>query len=220
MKLSSADVADYLRQHPEFFDEYAQTLAEIYVPHPHGGRAIPISERQIVTLREKNRALENKLREFIKFGEENDVISEKMHRLAIALLAFSGLENLVHGLKYNLHEDFAVPHIALRLWDMKSTAAGLPELATTSADARSIAASLTQPYCGDHVTDEIKAWFGEAATGLASFAMIPLAVGQPIGLLVLASEEAQRFYPQMGTLYLQRLGDLASAAFARHGVKG
>ena len=47
--MEAHSVAEYLQQHPEFFGEYADVLAEIYVPHPHGGHAIPIAERQIVT---------------------------------------------------------------------------------------------------------------------------------------------------------------------------
>ena len=54
MKLSAEDVALYLQDHPQFFAEYADVLADIQVTHPHGDRAIPISERQIVDLREKN----------------------------------------------------------------------------------------------------------------------------------------------------------------------
>ena len=51
-------VAIYLKQHPEFFEQYADMLAEIFIPHPHGGRTTSISERQILTLREKNKQLE------------------------------------------------------------------------------------------------------------------------------------------------------------------
>jgi len=36
---------------------------------------------------------------------------------------------------------------------------------------------------------------------------------QAFGLLAMASEDARRFYPEMGTLYLKRLGELGSAAF-------
>ena len=70
-------VVSYLKQHPEFFEEHAEFLATIMIPHPHGGRAIPISERQILTLRDKSKQLEDKLRELIEFGEENDAIGEK-----------------------------------------------------------------------------------------------------------------------------------------------
>ena len=75
------EVASYLKQHPEFFEDYAEALAEIYIAHPHGGRAISISERQILTLRDRAKQLEGKLREVIQFGEENDAIGEKVHRI-------------------------------------------------------------------------------------------------------------------------------------------
>ena len=214
MKFGSEDVARYLREHPQFFDEYADMLADIFVPHPHGGRAIPISERQIVTLRDRNHILQDKLRELIKFGEENDIIGEKMHRLAIVLLTFSHLGNLLHGLYFNLREDFAVPHIALRLWNVPSAGTELPEFTPTSDDIHIIAESLLHPYCGPHIVDEIKQWFGEDATHLRSFAMVQLCAEQTIGLLVLASEDSQRFYPEMGTLHLKRLGDLIGTAIA------
>jgi uncharacterized protein YigA (DUF484 family) len=40
--------------------------------------------------------------------------------------------------------------------------------------------------------------------------------GGVFGLLALASEDPQRFFPEMGTLYLKRLAELISAALARH----
>ena len=70
--MDAAAVAEYLKQNPRFFEDYADVIAEIFVPHPHGGHAIPIAERQIVTLREKNQDLEAKLRELIAYGTEND----------------------------------------------------------------------------------------------------------------------------------------------------
>src|SRR6185295_14379171 len=109
-------VASYLKEHPEFFEQYADTLADIYIPHPHGGRAIPISERQILTLRERSKQLESKLREVIQFGEENDAIGEKVHRLTVALLGARDLAAVVRAVDYNLREDFAVPHVVLRAW--------------------------------------------------------------------------------------------------------
>src|ERR1700680_5335859 len=90
--MNANDVADYLQQHPEFFAEYADLLAEIYVPHPHGGHAIPIAERQIVSLREKNGQLESKLRELIQFGGGNERLREKLQRSTLALFSAAVLE--------------------------------------------------------------------------------------------------------------------------------
>ena len=214
--MKAEDVVRYLRDNPGFFEEYAELLAQIYIPHPHGGRAIPIAERQILTLREKSKMLEGKLSELIQFGEENDAIGEKMHRLCLALLFPAGdLHAMLQALYYNLREDFAVPHAALRVW--RGAGEGF-EFAPAGDALRQYAESLEHPFCGADANPEVLSWFGEAAPQLRSFACMPLRDGgkECFGLLALASEEPTRFYPGMGTLYLKRLGELASAALQRY----
>ncbi|WP_374352540.1 DUF484 family protein [Chitinimonas sp.] len=215
MSLQSADVAVWLQANPQFFEDYADLVAEIFIPHPHGGRAIPIAERQILTLREKNKLLEGKLGELLQFGEENDQISEKVHRLTVALLQCSDLAGVLGTLNYHLQESFRVPHLAVRLWGGEPDAT-LSEFGAVSDDVRVLANSLNTPYCGPYVTDEVIGWLGESAPHLKSFAQAALKTdGQPFGLLVLASEDPQRFYPEMGTLYLARIAEMASAAMSR-----
>lgn len=216
MKLGSEEVAQYLKQHPQFFDEYADMLSDIYVPHPHGGRAIPISQRQIVTLRDNNQILQDKLRELVKFGEENDVIGEKIHHLSIKLLTFPHLNDLLNDLNSILQDKFSIPHVELRLWDIDFDSLEISKFISTNTEIHTMTNSLLHPYCGPQLIDEIKHWFGEGATNLHSFSMIPLKTKQTIGLLVLASEEPQRFYPEMGTLYLQRIGELISTSISRY----
>lgn len=209
------DVAAWLKEHPEFFEQYADTLADITIPHPHGGRAIPLSERQTLSLREKNRQLETKLREVIQFGEENDAISEKVHRISTALLAASDLPGVLNAVYLNLREDFAVPHVALRVWRGNGHA-DLPEFAPASDAAREFAGGLAHPHCSGHAMVDTASLFGEASSHLRSFSYMPLRDTETFGLLALASEDARRFYPEMGTLYLKRLGELVGAAIARH----
>ncbi|OGA53211.1 MAG: hypothetical protein A3G24_25665 [Betaproteobacteria bacterium RIFCSPLOWO2_12_FULL_62_13] len=209
------DVATYLQQHSEFFEQYADTLAEIYLPHPHGGRTISISERQILTLREKSKQLEGKLREIIQFGEENDAIGEKIHRLTLALLAARDIGGVLDTVYLNLREDFAVPHVVLRVWRSDGRD-DLPEFPPVSGAMRDFAASLTHPYCCAHAMVDTGTLFGEAGPHLRSFSYVPLRDGEAFGLLALASEDPQRFYPEMGTLYLKRLGELIGAALLRH----
>src|SRR4249919_1724464 len=114
--MDADDVAQYLKQNPKFFEDYADAIADSFVPHPHGGHAIPIAERQIVTLREKNTELENRLREMIHFGGENDQISERLHRSTLALIAALDLETTLAVLYHSLKEDFSVPYVTCRLW--------------------------------------------------------------------------------------------------------
>lgn len=208
-------VATFLQDHPEFFEQYADTLADIYIPHPHGGRAIPISERQILTLRERCKLLETKLREIIQFGEENDAIGEKVHRIALELVRAANLDTLLKALYHNLREDFAVPHVALRLWtDWDHPPA--PEFSAASHEVKVFADSLNHPYCTAKAMFESGQWFGENEAAVKSFAYVPMRAEKVFGILALASEDPQRFYPEMGTLYLKRLGELVSTSLRRY----
>lgn len=213
--MQSIDVANWLQANPKFFEEYADLVAEIFIPHPHGGRAIPIAERQILTLREKNKLIENKLGELLQFGEENDQIGDKVHKLSLGLLQARDLAGVLGTLHYHLQENFRIPHLAVRLWGGEADST-LSEFAPVGEAVLSLAQSLVTPYCGPYVTDEVMGWLGESAPRLKSFAQVALKTeGVPFGILVLASEDPQRFYPEMGTLYLARIGELASAALGR-----
>lgn len=216
--MRSEQVATYLQDHPEFFEEYADLLASIHIPHPHGGRAIPLSERQILTLRGKGRALETKLKELIDFGAKNDAIGAHLHRLTVALLGASDLDGLLCDLYFNLREVFAVPHVALRLWSGES-GGEREEFRAASGEARTFAEGLSGPCCTSQAMFDTVAWFGADSAQLRSFAYVPLRGSEVIGMLALGSDDPQRFYPEMGTLYLTRLGELLTAAIqrVRHG---
>jgi uncharacterized protein YigA (DUF484 family) len=192
-------------------------LADLHIPHPHGTHAVSMSERQLIALRDKVHMLENKLAELIQFGEENDGISEKLHALTMALLTARTPQDIAAALALHLREGFAVPHHAVRVWNLSEDAApGLSE--PVSQAARDAIIAMAQPVCGALAIDEASDWFGEVSPHLRAFACIPLrasALAAPIGLMVLASEEAKRFYPGMGTLYLERLGQLIGAALVR-----
>lgn len=213
--MDASAVADYLKDHPRFFEEYADLLAEIFVPHPHGGHAIPIAERQILTLRERNAELEGKLREMIRYGSENEATGERLHRSTLALFAAPDLETTLAVLYHSLREDFGVPMVAARVWGRVPEQSYLPELAATSADVRDYAEALRGPYCGPDAAHESREWFEEAGAEANSFAFLPLRTAQTFGLLALGSSDSQRFHPEMGTLYLTRLAELASVALAR-----
>lgn len=210
--MKADDVARYLRENPTFFETYADMLATIHVPHPHGGRAIPLSDRQMLGLREKNKALEARLAELLQIGQENDAIGEKLHRLCLALLAAQDFQSLLAGFYLHLHEDFAVPHSALRIWRAGGNA---PEFSPVSDPLKRYAESLGQPYCGPSGNAEAAAWFGEGASHVRSVAHVALRDKECFGMLALGSEDVLRFYPEMGTLYLERLGGVAGAALLR-----
>jgi uncharacterized protein len=211
--MTAEEVAQFFRTHPQFFDQHPELLESIYVPHPYGGRAIPLSERQILALRDKVRLLEAKLGELLKFGEDNDAISEKVHRLATGLLGARDFAAAAQALQFHLREDFSVPHVALRIWG-RVLPAGVPAGEEVEQELRARVEAMGAPLCGPAAGSPFLTWFGDAGEHVRSIALVPLGQTKAVGLLALGSEDAQRFYAEMGTLYLRRIGELTAAALA------
>lgn len=214
--LSAEEVAEFLRQNPGFFENHVDVLMNLQIPHPHGGRAVSIGERQLVALREKSKLLEDKLRELIQFGEENDAVGGKVHRLSCRLIEATSLDAALDTLYLDLLDHFAVPHVAVRLWNVAEENPETKEFSPVAQEMREFVEKMQAPYCGGHAVYENQAWFGEAAPHLKSFALVRLERdGLTFGVVALASEDPQRFYPEMGTLYLARIGELMSHALWR-----
>ena len=197
------DVASYLQNNPQFFEAHADMLAEIAIPHPHGGRTISLAERQMLTLRTGNKELERKLGEMMEYARENEVLQDKVHQFTLSLFGPRDLISLQDTINRNLREIFLVPHVALHVWK------GIPP----SAEVLAFTDELQKPVCMHHAVHDTAGWFGESAPHLKSFAYLPLRSGeQSTGLMILASEDAKRFYPEMGTLFLQRIAETVSSA--------
>lgn len=197
------EVAQFLQDNPQFFEEHAEMLAQINLPHPHGGRTISLSERQLLALREKNKELEKKLRGMIAFAQDNDALQHKVHEFVVSLFAARDLDTLQEMIPHLLRDIFAVPHTALHLWQINPP----------SAEILAFADAQPQPVCLHHATHDTASWFGEHAAQLHSFAYLPLHAGsETIGLLVMASEDKQRFYPEMGTVFLERIAEAVGSA--------
>lgn len=205
--MRAEDVAQYLQDNPQFFEAHIDTLARINLPHPHGGRTISLSERQLLALREKNKELEKKLRDLLQFAKENDELQHKVHEFIVALFAARDLSTLRDMVQHLLGDIFSVPHSVLRLW----------EINPPSAETLAFADAQAQPVCLHHAAHDTAIWFGTTAGQLRSYAYLPLHAGSDtIGLLVLASPDKQRFYPEMGTVFLQRIAEAVASALHPH----
>ena len=144
----------------------------------------------------------------------NFCMCREMHKISLALLRAPNAAAVIRTAMQHLREDFAVPHVCMRLW--RGASLDQPEFAAVSDVTRSFASGLTAPNCSAEPAADTIALFGAAAPLLSSYAYVPLRDGETFGLLALASEEPRRYYPGMGTLYLSRLGDLIGCALAAH----
>ncbi|MDQ5896787.1 MAG: hypothetical protein RLZZ592_425 [Pseudomonadota bacterium] len=215
--LSEDDIASYLVQTPGFFERHAELLANVELANPHGQRAVSLQQRQMEMLRERIQGLERRIMDMIRHGQENAALSDRLHQWVRALMLVPDPRDLPDLLVLDLQDQFLIPQAAIRLWDVAPDFQAEPVARPVSAEMRRFATSLSTPYCGSHTTIEAVQWLQQPA-GVASLSLLPLrrSMSSPaFGLLVLGSPDPTRYTPEMGTDFLVRIGELASAAVTR-----
>lgn len=233
--ITEDDIAQFLLHTPGFFERHAEVLASVQLASPHGNRAVSLQERQIQLLRDKIRGLELRLVELLRHGQDNVVIAERLHRWTRSLMLTANAGDLPGVLVERLRHEFLIPQAAIRVWGAAEAFKSLPFAQAVSDDVQRLADSLGVPYCGSNSGFEAAQWFDEPQA-IVSMAMIPLrleaepeafaeglagaAFGHGLtksafGLLLLGSPDPTRYTADMGTEFLARIGEIASAGLAR-----
>jgi uncharacterized protein YigA (DUF484 family) len=236
--MNDREVADYLLATPEFFADHAEMLATIRLANPHGKAAVSLQERQMEMLRDKNKHLERRLAELLRYGHENDSIASKFNRWTIRVLGERDPYALPRTIANGLREIFDVPQAALRVWDVAEPYTQADFARHVGEEVRIFANSLTSPYCGANTGFEAAQWLVPAVSAVAdengssngaadqphaTESIALLALRDPegkeeaptFGLLVMGSADARRFHDGMATDFLTQIGALASAALSR-----
>ena len=215
-------VADYLQQNPDFFERHAQVLAKLKLPHGRGTATVSLVERQVLVLREKNEKLEARLRELIEVARDNDVLANKIHRLACRLLKARSASTLIDALEGSLREDFGASE-----WILLLAPAANVELAKVASRHLRVVDAMAhelkmfetlfesgRPRCGQIRDSQRDYLFGADTIEIASAALVPLGASAASGLLAIGSPDTERFHPTMSTEFLARIGNLVSEAIA------
>jgi uncharacterized protein YigA (DUF484 family) len=215
--ITEDDIARYLLNAPSFFERHADLLGSVQLTSPHGGRAVSLQERQAEMLRAKIKLLEQRLMEMMRHGNENMLITERMIQWLRQLFLVARPVDLPAELVSQMQTQFSVPQVALKVWDVAEVYAGQPFATGVSDDVKSLASSLSVPYCGVNAGFDAVGWLQDpqAAASLALIALRADSSAPAFGLLVLASPDSQRYQADMATNFLERIGELASAALSR-----
>jgi uncharacterized protein YigA (DUF484 family) len=153
----------------------------------------------------------------IRNGQDNASLADGLHEWTRRILLTADAAELPDTLVDDLKQRFLVPQAAIRLWGVAEAHAALPFASGVSSDVKSFASSLSLPYCGVNAGFEASRWFDEPGA-VMSMAMVPLRVAEPaqaFGLLLLGSPDPTRYSAEMGTDFLSRIGEIASAALSR-----
>jgi uncharacterized protein YigA (DUF484 family) len=211
-------VATYLSDHPDFFERYPELLAGLRFPPAHGNRAISLHERQLEVLRDKLRHTERRLGELVHLGRENDAIAERLQRWTRELLLVDSDERLPGAVVDGMRTGFTVPLVALRLWRTRPGFESPEWIRVVAPEWIEQVDAMRQPFCGPRGDLRFASWLPNAGADARSVALLPLRRGAgplSFGLLVLGSGDADRFQAGMGTAFLERIAELASAALGR-----
>jgi uncharacterized protein len=216
--ISAEQIKRFLHTHPNFFEDNASLLAEISLPSPHGSGVISLAERQQLAQRDKIRVLEAMMAQMIKHAEENDATSAKVHQFSVQLLNGQNFSTLQQLISETLQLDFAVSQSIIRIWVKPSNSAIAqdPVFTTVSETFSDWVMALNQSHCGakPDIADDL------LEGDLQSYAFIPLSKKtlnqRPFGVLILGAQDQHRFKSDMGTLYLEQIGELVSAALLNH----
>ena len=218
--ITEDDIANYLGNTPDFFERHAELLAAVHLNSPHSNRAVSLQERQAQMLREKIKVMEHRIMDMIRNGNENLLLSDKLLRWACTLFLTVDALALPDQIASEIALQFSVPQVGIKVWGVAPQYARADFAQGVSEDAKLFASSLMDPFCGVNTGFEAISWLPEpqAATSLAILSLRLASAGSlspAFGLLVLASPDAQRFNSAMGTDFLARIAELASAALSR-----
>ena len=217
--ITEDDIANYLANAPDFFERHAELLAAVQLSSPHSNRAVSLQERQAMLLRDKIKLLESRTLDMIRHGNENAMLSDKLVQWARTLFLNADPLDLPALMAREVEAQFLVPQVAIKVWGVSACFAQADFALGVNADAHGFADALTGPLCGVNSGFEVVNWLA-APSEAKSLAILPLRAGligstlPAFGMLVLASPDALRFNSTMGTEFLARLAELASAALS------
>lgn len=216
-------VAEYLKQTPEFFVERPLLLNQLTVPHPQTGNAVSLVERQVAQLQKTNRDLQTQLGQLVGVAHENHERLEQLNALQLGLLDAADVPDFLLTLESHLREKFDCGIVRAILVGEKDNQAeaALPAFASTIQSTDEIHADFKdfiandQPLCGRLRPTQLEWLLGEQADGVQSAAVIPLGKNCEVGLITLASDQADRFNPAQGTVFLSYLGKFVERVLVR-----
>ncbi len=212
-----AQVAAYLRSHPDFFNFQPELLQSLTLPHD-SGQAVSLWERQVATLREENEKLKSRFEVFLTSARENQQLIARIHRLALALLAAVGPHSIFKLLQQGLADDFKAERVTLLIFAQPSAvdSADLTQFVGRDSARRAPFAALLaagDSVCGHLSLAQTQALFA-GGEFRGSHVVLPLVAAQWDGVIAISSADSARFDAEMGTEFLAFLRDVTALVVA------
>jgi uncharacterized protein YigA (DUF484 family) len=211
-------VASYLRKNPEFLDENPDILEVLELNH-RSGTAVSLIERQVDSLRASNEDMQKQLNRLMQVAAENEQLMTRLHHLTLELMTINSRQEFFTHLGNSLLNDFNADILQIFLVDGEIAAEAGDDVVGIQPDdpgLEQFEAQLNKgdTVCGRLAQSKLEFLFGSKARWVQSTALTPLGENGCVGMMAIGSADPARFYPGMGTLFLELLADVISTSLA------
>jgi uncharacterized protein YigA (DUF484 family) len=209
-------VATYLRKNPGFLEDFPDVLETLHLNHS-SGVAVSLIERQVEQLRQKNQDLGNQLNQLVHVAAENEQLMTRLHQLTVELMLISSRKEFFTHLGNCLLNDFNADILQICLIDQDIASAAGEDVKHLRADDPEMELFRAQldkdrSICGRLGESKLEFLFGSKARWVQSAALVPLGKKGEHGMMAIGSSDETRFYPGMGTLFLDLLANVISSS--------
>jgi hypothetical protein len=208
-----AKVIDYLQKNPGVLESYPEVFSALSIPH-HGGNVASLVERQLKILRNENAKLKKNMSELVSIARENEELNQRFHRLATELISANQLHDVLAMVQDQVQTFFYTDYVLFKF--LPAITDKEKRLSAHYLDQESGIIEIIQPWlkqrkpvCGQ-LDDNINRELFGVDINVKSCALVPLYHANELGLLCLGSVSEERFNRDMGTIFLEQLGELVS----------
>ncbi|MBL4866517.1 MAG: DUF484 family protein [Pseudomonadales bacterium] len=222
IEISEEQVAQYLKNNPNFFLNWENVLLNLQLPHSTGN-AVSLVERQVSILRDRNIDLRNRFAKLIEAATDNDQLFNHTKKLVLELVEAGSLITVIERLQHSFEDDFKVDKASLLLFDgttqdisCHSKTSNFAKIVNVDDAHQALSGILNgqQSVCGPLREKEATYLFGEYTSdgnnSVGSAAVIPLHFKGNMGILAIGSYDKNHFKSNMGTLFISYVSEVLS----------
>ncbi len=199
--LTAEVVAEYLKEHPDFFVQRPALVDRLSFPHVDLG-AVSLVHVQMNRQRQRIEELEEEITTLMSLAANNDRTFYEFMDLQEEILKCVDFKQVINAIEQKAHD------LGLRAYVRLFSQCDASVQLNTENYQRFAATHLNgkDAYLGRLRKADREALFGDIEVPeMGSYVVLPLVKKQTLGVLVFSSEDGGHFQPDMDTLFLRHL---------------
>ena len=208
--ISKADVAEFLENNPNVFQQHPELLELISLSDSRGTASL--LERQVSMMKDRLSVQKSQQSEFIQVARENEQISDSFTHVICQMIAFTNLSQFATEFPNELKTTFNIDEVSFKTVQAVSRR---PSDSEAYDDALRRLVN-NRASCDNRWPSNIQSlFFSNEVNSAALIPMRTLDSDQALGILALGSLDSNRYTNNLGTAHLDRLGLMSGLCLAR-----